>query len=94
MQNTKMSTGEYVLFSIPVDMLEEAGISEESVVQMSAGNGKIIINTVKDTEDFICDSDCEHCPMSETDCDISETDCDENCESCPCYGSCDEREEF
>lgn len=63
MQNTKMSTGEYVLFSIPVDMLEEAGIREESVVQMSAGNGKIIINTVSDTEDFICDSDCEHCPM-------------------------------
>lgn len=31
MQNTKMSTGEYVLFSIPVDMLEEAGIGEERV---------------------------------------------------------------
>lgn len=87
MQNTKMSTGEYVLFSIPVDMLEEAGIREENVVQMSAGNGKIIINTVSDTEDFICDSDCEHCPMSETD-------CDENCESCPCYDSCDESEVF
>lgn len=87
MQNTKMSTGEYVLFSIPVDMLAEAGIDEESVVQMSAGNGKIIINTVKDAEDFICDSDCEHCPMSETD-------CDENCENCPCYDSCDEREGF
>lgn len=87
MQTTKMSTGEYVLFSIPVDMLEEAGIGEESVVQMRAGNGKIIINTVSDTDDFICDSDCEHCPMSETD-------CDENCESCPCYDSCDEREVF
>lgn len=47
MQNTKMSTGEYVLFSIPVEMLEEAGIGEESVVQMSAGNGKIIINTIR-----------------------------------------------
>lgn len=52
MQNTKMNSGEYVLFSVPVEMLEEAGIGEESVVQMSAGNGKIIINTVKDTEDF------------------------------------------
>lgn len=87
MQNTKMSTGEYVLFSIPVDMLEEAGIREESVVQMSAGNSKIIINTVSDTEDFICGSDCEHCPMSETD-------CDGDCEDCPCYDSCDEREVF
>ena len=68
-------------------MLEEAGIREESVVQMSAGNGKIIINTVSDTEVFICDSDCEHCPMSEMD-------CDGDCEACPCYESCDEREAF
>ena len=87
MQNSKMNTGEYVLFSIPVDMLEEAGIGEESVVQMSAGNGKIIINTVTETEDIICDSDCEHCPLSGTD-------CEGNCESCPCYASCDEREVF
>ena len=60
MQNTEMTTGEYVLFSIPVEMLVEAGIGEESIVQMSAGNGKIIINTVKDIEDFICDGDCRH----------------------------------
>lgn len=87
MQNTEMTTGEYVLFSIPVEMLVEAGIREESVVQMSAGNGKIIINTVKDAEDFICDGDCRHCPMSEMD-------CDGDCEGCHCYESCDERELF
>lgn len=87
MQNTKLSSENYVLFSIPTDMLAEAGIGEESVVQMSAGNGKIIINTVKDTDGFVCDNDCEHCPMSEID-------CDGNCESCPCYDSCDEREAF
>ena len=74
MQNTKMS---YVLFSIPVEMLEEAGIGEESVVQISAGNGKIIIDTAEDTD--------EHCP-------VSETDCDGNCKSCPCCDSCEERE--
>lgn len=43
MQNTKMNTGEYILFSVPVEMLEEAGVGEESIVQMSAGNGKIDI---------------------------------------------------
>ena len=85
MQNTKMTSENYVLFSIPTDMLVEAGIGEESVVQMSAGHGKIIINTVNDTEDFVCDNDCEHCPMSETD-------CDEDCENCPCYNGCDESE--
>lgn len=84
MQNTKMS---YVLFSVPVEMLAEAGIREESVIQMSAGNGKIIIDAVKDMEDFVCDNDCENCPMSEID-------CDGNCKSCPCYGSCDESEVF
>lgn len=87
MQNTIITGGEYVLFSVPVDILSEAGIGEESVIQMSAGNGKIIINTVKDTEDFICDNDCEACPLSETD-------CDGECESCPCCDSCDESEVF
>ena len=87
MQNTKITGGEYVLFSVPMEMLEEAGIGEESVIQMSAGNGKIIINTVKDTEDFICDNDCETCPLSEID-------CNEDCENCPCYDSCDESEVF
>lgn len=87
MQNTKMTTGEYFLFSVPVEMLEEAGIREESVVQMSAGKGKIIINTVKNTEDFVCDNDCHCCPLSEID-------CDENCENCPCCDGCDESEGY
>lgn len=86
MQTTKMNTGEYVLFSVPVEMLEEAGINEESVVQMSAGSGKIIINTVNQ-EDFPCDGDCKHCPMSEID-------CEGNCENCLCYDDCDESEMF
>ena len=51
MLNTKMNADKYVLFSVPVDMLVEAGIGEESVIQLSAGNGKIIINTVKDREE-------------------------------------------
>lgn len=85
MQNTKMNPDKYVLFSVPVDMLMEAGIGEESVIQLSAGTGKIIINTVKDREDFICDGDCNHCPMSEID-------CDGDCENCPCYDGCEESE--
>lgn len=87
MQNSKMNTAEYILFSVPVEMLEEAGIGEESVVQMSAGNGKIIINTVKNTEDFVCDGNCKHCPLSEIN-------CDGNCEHCPCCNGCEEREGY
>lgn len=85
MQDKGFLTSEYVLFSVPIEMLKEAGIGEESVIQISAGNGKIIINTANDTENFVCDNDCENCPMSEID-------CDENCESCPCYDGCDESE--
>ena len=35
MQDTKMNMGEYVLFSVPMEMLEEAGIGEESVIHES-----------------------------------------------------------
>lgn len=87
MQNTKMTNGGYVLFSIPVDMLSEAGIGEESVIQMSAGNGKIIIDTVQNKDNFVCDNDCKNCPMSEMD-------CDGDCADCPCCDSCDESEVF
>lgn len=87
MQDTKMNMGEYVLFSVLMEMLEETGIGEESVIQMRAGNGKIIINRVKNEEDFVCDGDCKNCPMSEID-------CNEDCENCPCCSGCDESEVF
>ena len=41
MQGKKVT--DYLLLSIPLDMLEEAGISAESVIQMSAVSGKILI---------------------------------------------------
>ena len=65
MQGKKVT--DYLLLSIPLDMLEEAGISEESVIQMSAVSGKILIKAVSrdDAEDFVCDGDCESCPCSE-----------------------------
>lgn len=85
MQDKGFMTNEYVLFSVPVEMLDEAGICQESVIQISAGNGRIIINSVKDAGDFICDGGCEDCPMSEID-------CDGDCENCPCFADCDDAE--
>lgn len=63
----------YLNLSIPPDMLEEAGIDEESVIQMSVADGKILIEAVDrdDTEDYVCDMDCENCPCAE-DCEESE----------------------
>ena len=85
MQGKKVT--DYLLLSIPLDLLEEAGIGEESVIQMSASGGKILIEAVgpDDTEDFVCDGDCENCPLNTTD-------CDGGCESCPCAEYCEESE--
>lgn len=53
---------EYVLLSVPLEMLEEAGIEEESILQISTRKGKIILDTVRDATDYVCDGDCEGCP--------------------------------
>ena len=82
MQDKELSGCGYVLFSIPIDLLEEAGISEESIVQIPAGKGQIIIDTVDDVSDFVCDGDCESCP-------VDQTDCDEDCSRCPCKEHCE-----
>ena len=88
MQNTKIEApGEYVLFSIPVDMLEECGYQRRKRCSNECSNGKIIINTVSDTEDFYLRQRLRTLSMSEMD-------CDGDCEACPCYESCDEREAF
>ncbi len=85
MQMVKVT--EYVLFSVPLDMLADAGIHEESVIQMSASGGKILIEAVgsEDTENLLCDGDCDHCPFDDAD-------CDGECENCPCYEKCDDAE--
>lgn len=83
MQSEKVN--EYLLLSVPLDMLAEAGISEESVIQMSATEGKIVIEAVADFGDFVCDGDCESCP-------VNGTECDDDCEHCPCAYKCDESE--
>ena len=74
---------DFMLFSIPLDMLDEAGISPESVVQMSASGGKIVIRLVsrEDVADLVCGGDCEECV-------VSEFDCDSDCDTCPCRVSC------
>ena len=78
------ATGEMILFPIPRELLEEIGLSEMDVIQMSVSDNKLIIEKA-DTGGFICDGDCEHCPLAELD-------CDGDCKDCPCSGSCDEGE--
>lgn len=83
MQDKKVE--EFVLIAVPKETLEEAGITENSVLQIYADGNKLVIERLTDTGEIVCDGDCESCP-------INETDCDGNCEDCPCYKNCEEEE--
>ena len=73
-----------VLLGLPSDVLEEAGIDAGSLLEISAEKGLIFIAAVgKDSiDDFVCDGDCENCP-------VNRTDCDGNCADCPCGEHCE-----
>ena len=81
MQNKKVD--EFVLISVPKEMLEDAGIVDDSVLQIYADGNKLVIEKLIDTGEIVCDGDCDNCP-------VNETDCDGNCDDCPCYKSCGE----
>ena len=83
MQNKKVD--EFVLISIPKEVLEDAGIVDGSVLQIYADGNKLVIEPLIDTGEIVCDGDCDNCP-------VNETECDGNCEECPCYKNCEEEE--
>ena len=85
MQNEKIKDEEIVMIPVPAELLLEAGIYEGDPMQMYADGHKIIIQNIDDAKDFVCDNDCENCP-------IAGTDCDGDCEGCPCNNNCDESE--
>ena len=74
-----------MLLSVPAKMLLETGIFEGGGMKMSVEANRLIIEKADAPEDFICDGDCDHCPMNETD-------CDGNCEDCPCSEECEDAE--
>ena len=82
MQNKKVGVG-YMFLAIPMEIVTKSGICDGQVLEFTAEQGKISIRTVEDTSDFVCDGDCENCP-------INETDCDGDCENCPCYEDCEQ----
>lgn len=84
MQNKKMKQ-DFVLLSIPAKMLTATGIFEGGGMRMSVEENRLIIEKADAPEDFVCDGDCEHCPLNETD-------CDGNCEDCPCSEECEDAE--
>ena len=83
MQDQKMTVN-CVLIGVPADVLEEAGIRANDLLEITAEKGKISITVVdhEDIGDYVCDGDCDHCP-------VNQTDCDGNCADCPCRGQCE-----
>lgn len=85
MQNEKIKDKETVMIPVPAELLLESGIYEGDPMQMYADGHKIVIQNIDDIKNFVCDNDCENCP-------IADTDCDGDCEGCPCNNNCDESE--
>ena len=52
MQNKKVSEG-YMFLAIPLETVEESGIKDGEILQFTAEKGKITIETVEDTSDFV-----------------------------------------
>lgn len=85
------ASGDFVALGIRKDLFFEIGakadekgnVDENTVYEVYADGDKIVIKVLKDTDNYVCDGDCESCP-------ISESDCDGDCESCPCFNECDD----
>ena len=79
-----MSTDQFILVSVPVEMFLESGINTVILILVSSRDGKIIIDTPDTTEDYVCDRDCDNCPLNAMPCEFE-------CENCPCEANCDGR---
>ena len=52
MQNQKVRE-EYMFLAIPMEVIEESGIKDGQVLEFTAEEGQITIQTVDDTSDFV-----------------------------------------
>lgn len=65
MNDTTVTYMPSVLVAVLAHVLAEAEISENDVIQFRAAEGKVMIEKLDSADDFVCDHDCEHCPLSE-----------------------------
>ena len=86
------NSSQFILVSVPLEMFLETGINTESIIQVSAREGKIIIDTPDTTEDYVCDRDCENCPLNAMPCEFDVRKSWHKCQLyCPCEANCDGR---
>lgn len=69
MQDQKL-TGNFVLMTVPVEAVEESGILNGGLIQITAEEGRLVFEAVSvEDEDIVCDGECEDCPVYETESD-------------------------
>lgn len=61
MQNQTLN--DFVLMSIPSDVLEEAGIQPNALIQYHADDGKVIMEMVDEVVPLVCSGECNECPV-------------------------------
>lgn len=67
MQDQKL-TGNFVLMTVPVEAVEESGILNGGLIQITAEEGRLVFEAVSvEDEDIVCDGECENCPVYETE---------------------------
>lgn len=66
-----MQKREMVLVAVPADLLHEAGVCEGSPLQMYADGRRLVMESLDDTDDFVCGGDCQSCPCADI-CDDAE----------------------
>ena len=67
MQDQKL-TGKFVLMTVPVEAVEESGILNGGLIQITAEEGRLILETVSvEDEEIVCDGEYEDCPVYETE---------------------------
>lgn len=68
------------------DIKDTLGIYEETAFETYYENGHIVIRVIDedDMEDFVCDEECELCP-------VRLNGCKSNCNKCACCCKCSER---
>ena len=88
MQNQMKSQPLFALVPVPYEALVDAGIEIGDPLQFTVEDGKVTMEKISPEDmDFVCDGNCEGCPMLLLD-------CTGECAVCPCNNCCDESEVF
>ena len=78
----------FALVPVPYEALVDAGIEIGDPLQFTVEKGKVTMEKISpEAMDFVCDGNCEGCPMLLLD-------CTGECAVWPCNDFCDESEVF